>query len=203
MIIQTRKQLQLAIMSDHMMNRGKFKRTLTERLVDIIRPDYTMSFLRCMRRLSYYQFKRNPLWMYYHLKFQRLGLKLGYSIGHDVFGYGLVLPHYGTIVVGPKNSIGNYAVIHVCTLITSTGKHIGDNLFVSTGAKITSGMELGSNVTIAANSVVTKSFANDNILLAGMPATVKNSRKPWYEGDEPFDSRHRLCEELRAKLLPN
>ena len=203
MVIKSKKELHFCLMADHMMNRGSFKRSVSQKLLEFIRPDLTMKFLRCMRKLSYYKHKGNPLWMLYHLKYQRLGIRLGYSIGPDVFGYGLVLPHYGTIVVGPKNSIGNYAVMHVCSLITSTNKQIGDNLFVSTGAKITSGLELGNNVTIAANSVITKSFCTNNVLLVGMPAAIKGKRTPWYENNEPFKSRHQHCEELRKRIFPN
>ena len=189
-------------MADRMMNTGSFRRPLSVCLKELFLPDLKMKFLSAMRKLSYYKHKGNPLWMYYHFKYQRLSVKLGYSIGADVFGYGLVLPHHGTIVVGPRNTIGNYAVMHVCTLITSTDHHIGDNLFVSTGAKITTGKQLGSNMTVAANSVITKSFTTDNALLAGMPAIVKSERKAWFEGDEPFATRHQRCEELRASMFP-
>ena len=203
MIIKSSQELRFCLMADHMMNRGSFKRTVTQRLIELVRPDHTMRFLRCMRKLSYYKHKRNPLWMIYHVKYLRLGMKLGYSIGFDSLGYGLVLPHYGTIVVGPKNSIGNYAVLHVCTLITSIDRHIGDNLFLSTGAKITSCLHLGNNVAVAANSVVTKSFDNDNVLLVGMPATIKCEKEAWYVNNEPFASRQQRCEELRKKYFPH
>lgn len=201
MIITSKKELHFCLMADRMMNTGTFKRSFSIRLKELFLPDWKMQFLSTMRKLSYYKYKGNPIWLYYHYKYQRLTIKTGYSIGPDVFGYGLVLPHYGTIVVGGKNTIGNYAALHVCTLITSTDKHIGNNLFVSTGAKITSGMELGDNITIAANSVVTKSFTDSNILLTGMPAIEKSKRKPWWEDDEPFTTRHQQCEELREKMF--
>ena len=201
MIITSRKELRFFLMADRMMNTGSFKKSFSTHLKEFLLPDLKMKYLTTMRKLSYYKHSGNPLWLFYHYRYQRLSIKLGYTIGPDVFGYGLVLPHFGTIVVGPQNTIGNYAVMHVCTLITSTGHHIGNNLFVSTGAKITSCKELGDNVTIAANSIVTKSFADDNILLTGMPAYVKKQRKPWYEGDEPFASRHQRCEELRTKVF--
>ncbi len=51
-----------------------------------------------------------------------LGMKLGYSIGYKCFSYGLVLPHYGTIVVGNSNRIGKYAVLHTSTCITAGKK---------------------------------------------------------------------------------
>ena len=51
---------------------------------------------------------------------------------------------------------------------------------LSTGAKITGGEVLGDNVVIAANSVVTKSFSEDNVLLVGMPAVKKSDLPDWY-----------------------
>ena len=77
---------------------------------------------------------------------------------------------------------------------------IGDNLFMSTGAKITSAIELGNNVTIAPNAVVTKSF-KDNLFLTGLPADIKSERKPWFENNEPFSSRHMKCEELKNSFF--
>lgn len=61
-------------------------------------------------------------------RFFRLSRKLGFSIGYDVFDYGLVIPHYGTIVVGNTNRIGPYAVLHTSTCITDTGRRIGQAL---------------------------------------------------------------------------
>ncbi len=201
MIIKSSQELRFCLMADHMMNRGSFKRTWSQRVKDILRPDLTIRFLRCMRKLSYYKYKRNPLWIYYHSKYLRLGCRLGYTIGPDSCGYGLTLPHYGTLIIGDKTTIGNYAMIHVGTLFTSDNRTVGDNLYVATGAKITTGMHLGNNVTIAANSVVTKSFDNDNILLAGMPAVEKGHRAPWWMANDIFITRHQRCEELRAKML--
>lgn len=116
------------------------------------------------------------LYAYYLRKLRSLSSRLGISIGGDVFGYGLLIPHWGTIVVGAKPRIGNYAVLHSGICITDTEKVIGDCLYMSTGAKITAQLNLGINVTVAANSVVTKSFG-DNLLLGGMPAKIFK-RKP-------------------------
>ena len=199
-MIHTRKELRFFLMADRMMNRGTFSRSLGQRIRDIILPDYFMKYLVTMRKLSYYKHKGNPIWMYYHRRYQKLGLRTGFSIGPDVFGYGLILPHYGTVIIGAKNTIGNYAFIHACTCITSTEQVIGDNLFLSVGAKIISAQKLGNNVTVAANAVVTKSFPEDNVLLAGMPAVVKGSRDPWFVGHETFVERRNKCEELRQQL---
>lgn len=49
---------------------------------------------------------------------------------------------------------------------------IGDNVWIGGGATILPGVTLGDNVVVAAGSVVTKSFDQNNIVLAGNPARV-------------------------------
>lgn len=130
-----------------------------------------------------------------------MGKKLGFSIGHRCFGYGLVIPHYGTIVVGPTNKIGNFAVLHTSSCIASVGSVIGDGFYLSPGAKITKKVVLGDSVTIGANSVVNKSFLNGNVLIAGMPGKVIKESIPWYERDgEVFKKRHDMVESLRKNI---
>lgn len=85
---------------------------------------------------------------YYHYLHRKLGMKLGFTIGKDVFGYGLVIPHYGTIVVGENNRCGNYCVLQTSTCISNNEKKIGNALYLATGAKITSRCILGDNVSV-------------------------------------------------------
>ena len=54
---------------------------------------------------------------------------------------------------------------------------------------------------IAANSIITKSLTDNNVLLVGMPAVVKCEKSAWYEGNEPFATRHKRCEELRIAMF--
>lgn len=135
------------------------------------------------------------------LKFFRLSRKLGFSIGYDVFDYGLVIPHYGTIVVGNTNRIGPYAVLHTSTCITDTGRKIGKALSLSTGAKITGGEVLGDHVVIAANSVVTKSFSEDNVVACRNAGCKKTCLSDWYSSLNS-ESKHRVdtVENLKIEM---
>lgn len=90
-----------------------------------------MDYLISMRKVDYYSNLGGYLLVINKIKFRRLSVKLGFSITPGVFGYGLILPHYGTIVVGPNNKIGNYAVLHTSTCITARSKSIGDNFYLS------------------------------------------------------------------------
>lgn len=48
---------------------------------------------------------------------------------------------------------------------------IGKNCWIGGGVTILPGVELGDNVTVGANSVVTKSF-HSNVVIAGVPARI-------------------------------
>lgn len=109
---------------------------------------------------------------------------MGFSIGDEVLGYGTVIPHYGTIVIGPHNRIGNFAVLHTSICITDHGSLIGDCFYCSTGAKIISKLQIGDNVTIGANSVVNNLEKGiNNVMIAGIPARVKKDSLAWYDRD--------------------
>ena len=100
---------------------GKIRRFLS--------PDYIGRFLVEMRKTSYYKQQKgllNKLLLGYHFaKYEKLGLKLGFNIGCDALGYGVVIPQYGTIVVGNTNRIGNYAVLQTSICISSNGDYSG------------------------------------------------------------------------------
>lgn len=121
------------------------------------------------------------------MHFRRLSLKLGFSIPPNVFGPGLRIPHYGTIVVNHHAQVGACCVLHTGTCIAGTeSKTIGNALYLSTGAVIGGKIILGDNVTVGANAFVNRSFPEGNALLAGTPANQVQTRTCWYdrEGDE-------------------
>lgn len=202
MIIKTKQELDFCICADRIINRGAPRLSFKERFKNILVPDIIMSYLVAMRKVSYYKNKSGLigrfLFFYHYSKYRRLGLRLGFSIGYNVFGYGLKIPHYGTIVVGGTNRIGNYSVLHTSTCISDNGKVIGDGLYLATGAKITTKVNLGDNVSIGANSLVNKSFTENNILLAGMPARIVKESEPWYKRDS-FTNEVEAIESLKQK----
>ena len=103
-MIKTRKELSFYLQADRMMNRGTFKVSWKEKLRSFIMPDYIMDYLSYMRKADFDNSQRGCIYKleanYHALRQRKLGIKLGFSISRDVFGYGLVIPHYGTIVVG-------------------------------------------------------------------------------------------------------
>ena len=184
------------------MNRGRYKPSLTDKIKNLFFPDYIMNFLSAMRKVSYYKHKKGVnqfiLYIWYYYKYRKLKIKLGFNIGYDSLGYGVIIPHHGTIVIGSSNRIGNYAVLHTSTCITDNGKTIGDGLYLSAGVKITSKIVMGNNISIGANSLVNKSFEGDNVLVGGMPAKIIKESPAWYIRDN-FIERVKRVEDLKKE----
>lgn len=124
----------------------------------------------------------NSIWMLWErYKLEKLGVRLGFSIGTNSLGYGVVIPHYGTIVINENARIANFAVLHTCTCVAGGDTIIGDGLYLSTGSQIVGSLQLGDYVTIAPHSLVNKSFIG-NTLIAGAPSEMKKENYPaWYE----------------------
>lgn len=144
--------------------------------------DYIWKYEICLRKCEYYNNKNRRIIMdniikiiYKYRKFI-LGNKLGYDIPLNVFDEGLSIAHKGPIVVNSGARIGKNCRIHICVNIgTSAGKekeapYIGDNCYIGPGAKIFGKIIIGNNIAIGANAVVNKSFEQNNITIAGVPA---------------------------------
>jgi len=103
----------------------------------------------------------------------KLSIRLGFTIPINTFGPGLCIPHYGTIVVTHKSKIGKNCRLHHGVGIGAYkgGPTIGNNVYIGPGAKLFGDIKIGNNVSIGANSVVTKSF-EDNVSIAGIPAKI-------------------------------
>lgn len=152
-------------------------------LKKVIAPNYIWNFQKRLRKVEYYRnCKLNSvvgkiLFNYYKLKLRKLSLKLGFSIPINVFGPGLSIVHYGTIVINSAVKVGANCRIHACVNIgASNGEkeapQIGNNVYIGPGAKIYGNINIANNTAIGANAVVNKSFEAENSTIAGVPARV-------------------------------
>lgn len=142
--------------------------------------DDVWRFQKLMRKLEYFSnCRKNRLmriWLAY--RYHRQSLKLGFSIPINVFGPGLSIAHYGTIIINSGAKIGANCRLHACVNIgTEAGKShdaptLGDNCYIGPGVKIFGRIDIGANVAIGANAVVNKSFPEGNVTLGGIPAKV-------------------------------
>lgn len=147
---------------------------------EFLYPDYIWSFQKTLRKLEYYQNCRTDsigklYYLILKIRFRKKSVRLGFSIPVNVFGPGLAIVHYGTIVVHPKAKVGRNCRIHPCSNIGESGGNsgapqLGDNVYIGPGAKIYGNITIGNNIAIGANSSVNKSFLEDNIVIVGSPA---------------------------------
>ena len=136
-----------------------------------------------MRYCSYLYEKNNVI---YKILYKVLTLKLNkYKIKYGIdiepttsIGYGLTIPHCGGIVVGGGCKIGkNCTILQGVTIGSNLFKDryklatIGDNVLIGAGVKIIGPIKIGNNVTIGANSVVTKDIP-DGVVIGGNPAKI-------------------------------
>jgi serine O-acetyltransferase len=159
---------------------NKKKSNFNSIVIDLFFPDYIWNFQKLLRKLEFAKNCRKSLFNQLNLillqfRFRRLSLKLGFSIPPNVFGPGLAIMHYGTIVVNPNSQVGVNCRIHACTNIGASGgsskaPQIGDNVYIGPGAKIFGDITIADNIAIAANAAVNKSFTEENIMIGGVPA---------------------------------
>lgn len=135
--------------------------------------------LRLLRHIEYLENCRPKLFgRFVHrlqsFRFYRAQRRLGFTLAPNVFGPGLQLPHYGTIVVNAGARIGRNCRIHIDVNIGAKGGQapvIGDNVYIGPGAKIFGGIAIGDNVAIGANAVVNADVPSD-VSVAGVPARI-------------------------------
>ncbi len=143
--------------------------------------DEIWTFQRLLRKVEYYNnCKKSSIYVpfrkYLYLKFHMLSIMLGFTISPNVFGPGLSIGHRGTIVVNSNAKIGANCRIHVCTSIgtragySNVAPTIGNNVYIGPGVKIFGDIEIADGIAIGAGAVVTKSFNERNITIAGIPA---------------------------------
>jgi len=204
-MIKSRKDYTYYNKSDKIIS-GRDKKSFKRILIELLFPDLIGKFLSLLRKLEYIQNTKQPFIIsiykiFLKKRFKTLSLKLGFSIPINAFGPGLVIPHYGTIIVHGDSKVGAFCVLHTSTCLAGEGIILGDNTYISTGVIITSSTHLKNSVSIAANSLVNKSFESESILIAGSPAKVKKNRNSWFEVDgEKFKQRIERISELKKQI---
>lgn len=113
-----------------------------------------------------------------HIIIQRLvEIFTGISIPPTVkIGKGLMIEHFGGIVINSGSEIGEYCTISHCVTLGNKkpgGKspRIGNNVYICVGAKVLGDITVGDNCIIGANAVVLESVPANSIV-AGIPARV-------------------------------
>lgn len=129
--------------------------------------------------------------LWYRFRYMRRSVKLGFSLPLNIFGPGLSIAHYGTLLVNSAVRVGRNCRLHAMALIGPTNGDLrapilGDNVYVGPGAKLIGNIHIADNVVIGANAVVTRDITEPGTTWAGVPARKINDR----------GSRENLCADL-------
>lgn len=190
-MITDRKSYLEYTLSDRKANLKSDSNSIFLWLKNILYPDYMWNFLRLLRRTEYVGnchkgFFGRISYFYSLYRFRKLSRKLGFSIPLNVFGPGLSLPHYGTIIVNPAVKTGKNCRLHACVNIGASGgsnfaPQIGDNVYIGPGAIIFGDIKIADGVTVGANATVNKSILEINVTVGGTPAKIisENSTYWW------------------------
>lgn len=157
--------------------------TTKEYVKKIVYNDHLMliyKYIKFIRKEEYHYNNNNKLiskflYVYYIRKKNKLGNKLGFSIGHNCFGPGLTIYHHGNIIINGFVKVGKNCKLHGDNCIGNNGFNnetpvLGDNIDIGVGAKIIGNVFLADNIIIGANAVVVNSFYEKGITIAGVPA---------------------------------
>lgn len=161
-------------------------RAVEKSLLYAILADPLVRFTVLMRVLEYARGRGISRTLLLPLRYwyRRLSIRLGLTVAPGIFGPGVAIVHYGLLVIEPTTRIGRNCRIHSGVNIGRSGKfvpdaepgrytpRIGHNVYIGPGAKLYGAVTIGDDCVIGANAVVTKSFPEPGLTLAGVPAKV-------------------------------
>lgn len=149
----------------------------------ITKPElYYQRLLRWAEYTQTFKGAGKALYAVARVRLARYSLKTGISIPLGVFGPGLSIAHYGSIVVNDEARFGRFCRIHSATNVGVADGGVpkfGDFVYLAPGATVFGAVEVGSRSVIGANAVVNKDVPEGSTAV-GAPARVlagKDSRK--------------------------
>lgn len=201
-MITSRKELKFYLKADEIMNEQVFPQGFIKRL---LLPNPIQKFMRCMRKLEYYDYKRKysflyiPIFLWYKASYNRLSIKNGFDIPINSLGYGCRIGHRCGIIISGSTKIGNYCCLYRCSCADGSPKNIGNHVFIGTNVVITKKVTIADGCSISAMSLVNKDFCTENTLVGGIPARSLKPSRPWTE-EQPYKSEFERCEALKKEM---
>lgn len=136
--------------------------------------DAIWKYQRRLRITEYHQNAGHKLrYIVSRIFLHRMQFRYGMKVKLNSCGRGLKIMHLGSLLT--NGDLGEDCSLHVNVSIVSGGRDtgtpvIGSRNVIGVGAVVVGSVTLGSGIAVGANAVVTKSFEEDNIAIAGVPA---------------------------------
>lgn len=137
-----------------------------------------LKYLIAWRKAVYYG-KKHPLGIWYRVRLQSLSTKTGIQIPTETrIGKGLLIAHFGTIIINPAVTMGENINIAPNVLIGKANRGdrkgvptIGNRVWIGAGAVIVGKVNIGDDVLIAPNAYVNVDVPSHSIVV-GNPAVI-------------------------------
>ncbi len=148
--------------------------------------------VKLLRKAEYYTNTGKTIRsMWYKMRLSKFQNRYCLHIPINTCGKGLKIMHVGPVLLNGNTVIGEDCSIHINTAIVAKGKnnkapHIGNGVVIGVGASIVGEVYIADYIAIGAGAVVTKSFEEANIAIAGVPArkVSNNGRLSWKNNSE-------------------
>ena len=147
---------------------------------------YIWQYIKSLRYVEYYinnNKKNHPFFLFWWFRYKRLGFKLRYTVYPNTCGKGLMIYHTGDLIfIKRAAKLGDHCTLRPGVVIGN--KHgegegdmpveVGNNVEFGLGVRVFGKITIGDNVTIGANSVVTKDIPS-GVIAGGVPAKIIKS----------------------------
>lgn len=186
-MIQSKKDLKFYLQEDRIANLGQAKIGFLKSLALRIYGSDGMMAYSYLQSLRQYEYGLNCLkgrgilnnirCFYYRYRHHRRGIRYNISIGPNMVGWGLRIPHIigGGLIIN-CNSMGNHCIANAGVVVGNKSFKenravIGDHVELTIGCKVIGGVTLGNHAIVAPNSVVIKDVPA-NCVVSGVPAQI-------------------------------
>ena len=149
---------------------------------------YIWQYICSLRHVEYYINKnqKNSVFFYYlWYRYKYYSFKTHITIYPNTCEAGLYIPHIGDMIwIKASARLGQYCTLRPGVVIGKKDHEkaidmpvrVGDNVNFGLGVRVFGKITIGTNVTIGANSVVTKDIP-DNAVVGGVPAEIIKIKK--------------------------
>lgn len=136
----------------------------------------------------------------------KLGRKIGFNIPPNVIDVGFHVWHIGPLLINAKSIGKNFTPQYGCAIVAgghdSEAPTIGDNVALGAYSTLVGGIFIASGIAVGANSLVNKTFDEQNICIAGVPAKkISNNGSSTWGGRVIYKRVESLCVRGNESLL--
>jgi serine O-acetyltransferase len=150
-----------------------------------------LMFTVIFRYCQHYRRKNRFLFYFYYLWLRHLKFKYGFDISYrTTIGKGLYIGHFGGIVIHGDTQIGDYCnlsqgmTIGILARGNKTGiPKIGNRVFIGPGSAILGGINIGDDVLIGTNAIVTFDVAANSVVASPLATIISDKGSKGYIGN--------------------